>query len=154
MKIMFVCLGNICRSPMAEAVFRHMVLQKGLGDRIVVDSCGTADYHTGKPPHPSTREILEANGVSYDGIKASQLKRHHLDEFDGIVAMDEENLADIKGLGKKDSKAWVKLLSQFSKSEWISVPDPWYTGDFELTYRLVVEGCEGLLNDIISQWGW
>jgi len=145
---MFVCLGNICRSPMAEAVFRHLVKQKGLGDKIFADSCGTARYHIDKPPHEGTRAILNLHGISYAGIKASQLEKRHLSEFDGIVAMDSENLSDILRIKNKNSTAWVKLLSDFSKGNWRDVPDPYYTGDFELTYKLITEGCEMLLEHI------
>lgn len=145
---MFVCLGNICRSPMAEAIFRHMVAQKGLSEKIIVDSCGTAGYHIGKPPHPGTRKILDSYGISYTGMKASKLEKHHLKSFDGIVAMDEENLSDILKLRDKNAMAWVKLLSDFAKDKWVSVPDPYYTGDFELTYKLVTDGCRKLLEEI------
>jgi len=147
-KIMFVCLGNICRSPMAEAIFRHLVKQKGLSDKIIVDSSGTGGYHIGKPPHTGTKKILDSYGIQYDGIKALKLEKRHLKEFDGIVAMDEENLSDILRLKDKSSTAWIKLLSDFSKGNWVSVPDPWYTGDFELTYELITEGCEMLLEHI------
>jgi len=149
-KIMFVCLGNICRSPMAEAIFRHMVNQKGLGDKIIIDSCGTAGYHIGKPPHAGTRKILDSYNISYTGMKASQLEIHYLNNFDGIVAMDEENLSDILKLRGRDAIAWVKLLSDFVKDEWVSVPDPYYTGDFELTYKLVTDGCKMLLESILE----
>jgi len=135
---------------MAEAIFRHMVKQKGLSDKIIVDSCGTAGYHIGKPPHEGTRKILDSYGISYAGMKASKLERLHLNNFDGIVAMDEENLSYILNLRDVNSVAWVKLLSDFAKDKWISVPDPYYTGDFELTYKLVTHGCKCLLEDIIK----
>jgi protein-tyrosine phosphatase len=147
---MFVCLGNICRSPMAEAVFRHLVNEKGLSDKIFVDSCGTAGYHIGKPPHVGTKKILDSRGISYVGMKASKLEARHLKDFDGIVAMDEENLSDILRLREKNSTAWVKLLSDFVEENWVSVPDPYYTGDFELTYKLVTDGCKKLLENIIK----
>ena len=145
-KIMFVCLGNICRSPMAEAIFRDMVKQNGLENEISVDSCGTAGYHIGKPPHHETMEILKAHGISYKGIFAEQLKKQHLKTFDYIIAMDNENLSDILLLKDKNSTAQIKLLSDFVNGGWVSVPDPWYTGDFELTYKLIIQGCEMLLN--------
>jgi protein-tyrosine phosphatase len=127
-----------------------MVNEKGLSDKIIVDSCGTAGYHIGKPPHGGTRSILDSYGISYVGMKASQLEKHHLQNFDGIVAMDEENLSDILKLKNQNSSAWVKLLSDFVKDKWVSVPDPYYTGDFELTYKLVTDGCEKLLENILQ----
>ena len=145
MKIMFVCLGNICRSPMAEAVFRHLVEQNGLSGKITTASCGTAGYHIGKPPHPGTREILTRNGISHAGIKASQLNPRHFSEYDGFVAMDKSNLHDILQTQDKNSTAWAKLLSDFCEEKWGDVPDPWYTGDFEETYKLVTQGCKRLL---------
>jgi protein-tyrosine phosphatase len=135
---------------MAEAIFRHMVNEKGLSNKITVDSCGTAGYHIGKPPHGGTRKILDSYGISYVGMKASKLEKHHLKNYDGIVAMDEENLSDILTLRDKNAVAWVKLLSDFAKDKWISVPDPYYTGDFELTYKLVTDGCEKLLENILQ----
>ena len=123
---------------MAEATFRHMVNQKGLGEKIIIDSCGTAGYHIGKPPHQGTRKVLDSYSISYAGMKATKLERHHLNDFDGIVAMDEENLSDILKLRGRDAKAWVKLLSDFVKDKWVSVPDPYYTGDFELTFMILV----------------
>ena len=135
---------------MAEAIFRHMVNQKDLGDKIIVDSCGTAGYHIGKPPHQGTRKLLDSYGISYAGMKASKLERHHLKNFDGIVAMDEDNLSDILNLRDKNATAWVKLLSDFVEDKWVSVPDPYYTGDFELTYKLVTDGCKKLLENILE----
>jgi protein-tyrosine phosphatase len=136
---------------MAEAIFRHMVTQKGLGDKIQIDSCGTADYHTGKRPHEGTMGILNSNGISHDGIRASKLEKRHLKEYDGIVAMDENNLSNIRRLQDKNSTAWVKLLSDFSEGDWVDVPDPWYTGNFQETYELITEGCEKLLEFIIEE---
>jgi len=135
---------------MSEAVFRHMVLQKGLSEKIIVASCGTAGYHIGKQPHAGTKKILDAHGISYAGMKASKLEKNHLKNFDGIVAMDEENLSDILKLREKNSTAWVKLLSDFAEDNWVFVPDPYYTGDFELTYRLVTDGCKKLLENILE----
>ena len=135
---------------MAEAIFRHMVNQKGLGEKIIIDSCGTAGYHIGKPPHQGTRKVLDSYSISYEGMKASKLERHHLNSFDGIVAMDDENLSDILRLRDKNAKAWVKLLSDFVTDKRVSVPDPYYTGDFELTYKLVTDGCKMLLESILE----
>jgi len=149
-KIMFVCLGNICRSPMAEAIFRNMVTQKGLHDKIIAASCGTSGYNIGDPPHSGTKKILASHGISHEGIRASKLERRHLREFDALIAMDEDNLADILRLKDKNATALVKLLSDFSKGGWVSVPDPWYTGNFELTYELITDGCATLLDYIVD----
>jgi protein-tyrosine phosphatase len=134
---------------MAEAVFRHMIAEKNLSGKIFVDSCGTAGYHIGKQAHEGTRAILNEYGITHNG-RASQLEKRHLQEFDGIVAMDKENLADIIRLKDKSSTAWVKLLSDFSAGSWVSVPDPWYTGNFKQTYELVTEGCEKLLEHLLK----
>jgi len=133
---------------MAEAIFRHMVKEKGQQDRIIIDSSGTGGYHIGKPPHEGTKDILDQYGISYEGQKALKLEKKHLKEFDLVVAMDEENLKDINALKDKDSTAKVCLLSNFSAGKWVSVPDPWYTGNFNETYELVNEAC-GLLLDYI-----
>jgi len=135
---------------MAEAIFRDMVLQSGLSDSVYVDSCGTSNYHIGKPPHVGTRKLLDSYGISYQGMKASRLEKRHLKEFDALIAMDEDNLADILRLKDKSDTAWVRLLSDFADGDWVSVPDPWFTGDFEETYRLVANGCERLLAHIMS----
>jgi protein-tyrosine phosphatase len=116
-KIMFVCLGNICRSPMAEAIFRSMVQKKGLQNSISVASCGTSGWNIGKPPHKGTRKILDAHYIPYDGITATKLERSHLNNFDGIIAMDEDNLSDILRLKDKNTTAWIKLLSDFVKKQ-------------------------------------
>ena len=133
-----------------RSYFRNMVKQKGLNELITIDSSGTSGWNVGQPPHMGTRKILDSHGIPHDGIKATKLEKRHLMEFDGIVAMDEENLSDILSLQNNNSTAWVKLLSDFAKGQWVSVPDPWHTGDFEETYRLVTEGCEMLLEHITN----
>jgi protein-tyrosine phosphatase len=135
---------------MAEAIFRNMVRQKGLDNQITTDSSGTSGWNIGQPPHKGTRKILDSHGIPYDGMKATNLEKRHLKEFDGIIAMDEENLSDILSLKDKNTTAWIKLLSDFVKGNWVSVPDPWHTGDFEETYKLVTEGCEMLLEHIVE----
>lgn len=152
-KVMFVCLGNICRSPMAEAVFRHMVATRGLADRIVVDSCGTGDWHVGKPPHKGTQRILSERGISFEGMRAATLDPQAVVEFDYIVAMDQSNVDDMVRAGVPAAR--ISLLSDFIPGwEGVEVPDPYYTGNFEEVYELVREGTEGLLQRIVAERGW
>lgn len=148
-KVLFVCLGNICRSPMAEAVFRKMVETKGLKERIAVDSAGTGSWHTGNPPHHGTREILDRYQISYEGIQARQVEMRDLEEFTYIIGMDNQNIRDLQArFASKGSIEFKKLMDFVEDPKESNVPDPYYTGDFDYTYELVTAGCEGLLNYI------
>ncbi len=147
--VLFVCLGNICRSPMAEAIFRDQVKKEGLENRIKVDSAGTGDWHIGKPPHQGTREILKAKSISDEGLLARQIKASDLNEYDYIIAMDTENVKNIKKLGVHSSKVTIKRLLDFVDDQaQTDVPDPYYTGNFDEVYELISEGCKRLLHEI------
>ena len=146
--VLFVCLGNICRSPMAEAVFRHLVKQEGLEDRIIIDSAGTGDWHTGQPPHRGTRGILEQYGISYEGIRARQVKKQDFERFDIVVAMDGQNEADLQQIGRQLGAKVVKLLDLVPDAQLKDVPDPYYTGNFQEVYELIERGCTILLSQI------
>jgi protein-tyrosine phosphatase len=145
-RVLFVCLGNICRSPMAEAVFKHQVEKAGLEDHIEADSAGTGDWHVGQPAHHGTRSILQKNNISYDG-RGRQIARHDLDEFDYVVTMDNENLGDVQRLGNGCAKV-APLLSYAPNATVQEVPDPYYSGGFEGVYQLVQAGAAGLLDTI------
>lgn len=147
--VLFVCLGNICRSPMAEAVFREMVKREGLSELIHVDSAGTGDWHIGQPPHTGTKEILERNNITVNGLKARQIKSDDLEKFQYIIAMDSENKRNIEKLQAAFPKANVEVLLDFVPHiENKNVPDPYFTGNFQEVYDLVKEGCENLLMHI------
>ncbi|MCU6708183.1 low molecular weight phosphotyrosine protein phosphatase [Paenibacillus sp. J5C_2022] len=156
--ILFVCLGNICRSPMAEAVMREMIAQAGLSDVITVDSAGTGDWHIGRPPHEGTQGELKKRGISFAGMKARQVTANDFASFRYMVAMDTKNLADVRGLqnnvelgGLHDADANVRLftfMELLPQRGIADVPDPYYEGNFPYVYELVEEGCRELLRII------
>lgn len=144
-RVLFVCTGNICRSPMAEAVFRHLVNEAGLSDRFVIASAGTGNWHVGQRPHPGTLEILARHAIDPGNKRARLLTRADFEKFDYIIAMDDENVADIESLFHRH----VPRLLEFARSqETLNVPDPYYSGDFDTVYRLVQAGSKSLLETI------
>lgn len=144
-RVLFVCLGNICRSPMAEAVFRHLVVEAGLADRIQADSAGTGDWHLGSAPHPSTQEQLRLNGVVVGDQQARQVRRDDAELFDYVVAMDSANLGDLRRSFGMDQHAQLSLLLDHADADLVDVPDPYYAGGYDRVYELVDDGCRGLL---------
>src|SRR5262249_40364303 len=150
-RVLFVCLGNICRSPMAEAVFAHLVRQSGLEDQIEADSAGTGNWHIGERPHHGTRRILEKNSILYDG-RARLISLQDLKRFDYVVAMDNANFRDVRSLG--EGKAKIYRLMDFAPQSGVAeVPDPYYDGRFELVYDLVTAATAGLLEHIRKERG-
>jgi len=152
LKVLFVCLGNICRSPLAEGLFREMLRREGLEGRVEVDSAGTSDYHVGEPPHPGVRRLARQYGFSLDGKRARQLTAQDLARYDLIVAMDRSNLDEILTLSP-EARGKAHLLMDFAKAPEKDVHDPYYTGDFEWTYRQVEAGCRGLLQHVKGRLG-
>jgi len=145
-KVMFVCLGNICRSPMADAIFQHQVKEAELENQIQVDSSGTSSYHIGERPHPGTRRVLADHGINYQH-RAQQVTQNDLVQADYLVAMDSSNLRSLKQMDRTriaDGKLSL-LLNHAPQTGRQDVPDPYYEGNFEKVYRLVEAGCAGLL---------
>ena len=148
-KILFVCLGNICRSPMAEAYFKKIVDEAGLSDRFTIDSAGTSDWNVGKPPHQGTQEKLSAYDIPFDHIKSRQIGEDDFNSFDYIIAMDDQNITDLTNIKIKGTNTKLTRLMDFVEDEALKdIPDPYYTGDFDQTYELVQAGCQSLLKTI------
>jgi protein-tyrosine phosphatase len=146
-QVLFVCLGNICRSPMAEGVFRDLLKKENLSSKVSVDSAATSSWHIGSPPHKGTLAILKKYNISTDGLVGRQLTKEDFEKFDYIIGMDESNVKNIFEItGKPQHPKIIRLLDLTSHNK--DVPDPYYTGDFEETYELVSEGCQALFAKI------
>ena len=149
--VLFVCLGNICRSPLAEGVFRHLVAEAGLADRFVVDSAGTGAWHEGERADPRSIQVAAAHGVTLDG-RARQIREEDVRTFDVVVAMDRDNLAVLQEVSSAaGGTARLHLLRAFDPTaDGDEVPDPYYGGPqgFEKVYRMVHAACEGLLREL------
>ena len=150
-RVLFVCLGNICRSPMAEAVFAHKVKAAGLDSVIEADSAGTGDWHLGQPPHQGTRALLKERKIAYTHA-ARLVTPGDLDVFDYVLTMDNQNLANIQALGR--GRAVVRPFLDYAPHLPLrEVPDPYFTGDFSETYELVGAAADGLLAAIRAEHG-
>lgn len=145
-RILFVCHGNICRSPMAEFVFNDMLKKRGLSGAFA-ESAATSTEELGSPIHRGTAEILRRLGIDFSKKRARQLSRADGERFDLIVGMDGANIRNISRiLGEKHSAEVCRLLDLTESPR--DVADPWYTGDFEQTYRDVCAGCEALIREL------
>jgi protein-tyrosine phosphatase len=149
--VLFVCLGNICRSPMADGVFQHMVSEAGLSNLINVDSAGMGGWHVGEPAHQGTRNVLKQQGIDYTG-RARLFTQEDLGKYDYILAMDSSNLSDIGRIAGRDHEAEIRRFLSYANDAGLTnvkdVPDPYYNGRFDDVYELVAIGCRALLDHI------
>lgn len=149
--VLFVCTGNICRSPTAEGIFRKLVADAGLSETIVADSAGTHGYHIGEPPDPRSREAAAERGYDLSGLRARKLERADLERFDLIVAMDRGHLAVLSRLAGGDAAQKLRLMMSYStRFREKDVPDPYYGGpeDFERVLDLLEDAALGLLGSL------
>ena len=147
-KVLFICHGNICRSTMAQSVFTHMVKQKGLEDVFEIDSAATSREEIGNGPHYGTVRKLQQVGISVIPHRARQMTKKDYEYYDYLIGMDTANIRNMNNIagGDKDGKIY-KLLSFAGSGQ--DVADPWYTGDFDATYRDVVEGLTAFLEQVL-----
>ena len=146
-KICFVCHGNICRSTMSQFVFQDMVNKAGIADRFLIDSRATSTEELGNPPHHGTVRKLREVGVPVLPHRAAQITWSDYNSFDYIIGMDTWNIRNLRRMLKGDPDGKVYKLLSFAGSD-RDIADPWYTGNFEETYRDVLEGCSGLMEYI------
>lgn len=146
-KILFICHGNICRSPMAEFVMKDIVRNAGLEHEFEIASAATSREEIGNPVYPPTKRILKEHGISCDGKTSRQITINDYNYYDYIVAMDQNNLRNLKKIIGDDPQKKVSLLMDYTNRP-ADVADPWYTGDFNTTWNDVVEGCMGLLSSL------
>ncbi len=143
-KILFVCLGNICRSPMAEYVFKDMVKKEGIEDKFYIDSAATSTEEIGNSVHYGTKNKLNEMGIECGNHVARRITKQDYEKFDYIIGMEEQNVKNIKRIVGEDTKHKIYRLLDFSKNP-RDIADPWYTGNFDKTYEDVVKGLEGFM---------
>ena len=147
-KIMFICHGNICRSPMAEFILKDMVEKTGREEDFYISSSATSTEEifaeVGNPVYPPAKEILRLHGISCDGKRAVQLKKSDYEKYDYLICMDQRNITNALRILGKDKENKLSMLMDWTNRPG-NVADPWYSGDFETAYNDIYEGCRGLL---------
>ncbi len=152
-KILFICHGNICRSPMAEFVMRDMLSKAGLSEEIVAESAAVSTEEIGNDIHHGTRRKLKEMGIPFERRRARQVAASDYINFDYLIVMDGNNIRNLKRIIGGDLEGKVFKLLDFTDRAGEDIADPWYTGNFDVTYTDIEEGCRGLLNRLIDRIG-
>ena len=150
-RVLFVCLGNICRSPTAEGVFRDLVRREGLAERIRTDSCGTSGWHIGNPPDSRACAEAERRGIDLSDLRARQIRESDFNEFDYILGMDDQNITNLQSMCPTNHKDRIKLFLSYAPDVGRhDVPDPYYGGPdgFRDVFDMIDQASHGLLSDI------
>ena len=153
-KVLFVCMGNICRSPTAHGVFQALVDDQGLGGQILVDSAGTHSYHIGSPPDPRSQATAQSRGIDMSGLRARQFESSDYLEFEFLIAMDHSNRSNMAALNPGDGKAQLALMLEYSEFyQQSEVPDPYFgDGGFDQVFDMIDDASKGLLKHIRRQY--
>ncbi|MBL0374654.1 low molecular weight phosphotyrosine protein phosphatase [Rhizobium sp. KVB221] len=151
-RILFVCLGNICRSPLGEGILRHLADDRGLAHLIETDSAGTGGWHQGDPPDPRSIKTASNHGIDIAPLRGRKVRPADFNAFDLIFAMDRDNLRDLVKMAPHDSSADIHLFMDFVSGERRDVPDPYYgdMSDFEEVYDMLEKGCETLIATLFA----
>ena len=153
MKVLFVCLGNICRSPTAEAVLNKLAAERGVMSQLEVDSAGTNGFHIGQSPDPRSIKYAAKRGIDLTPLRGRQIERADFDRFDYVIAMDNENVRHLTALCPASMQGKISLLLAYAdRCNYREVPDPYYGGEreFELVLELIESGCRGLLAHLVD----
>ena len=149
-RVLFICHGNICRSPMAEFIFKDMLSTRGIADQFYIASAATSTEeiwgNVGNPVYPPAREELAKHGISCAGKRAVQVTKADYAEYDYLICMDSNNLRNLSRIIGPDKGNKVSLLLDYTDRKGASIADPWYTGNFTVTYNDIVDGCQGFLS--------
>ena len=151
-KILFVCMGNICRSPTAEGSFRSIVLKQKLSDFFEIDSAGTHAYHIGNPPDSRSQQTARKYGIDLSNQKARQVHEIDFYYYDYIIAMDTDNIQILRSIRPADSQSQIKLLLDYlPDTSFQSVPDPYFEGKFDEVFEMVYAACASFLENLVKK---